>query len=249
MAVEHTEAVVVRGVDYSQTSRIVTFVTPRRGRVACLVKGARRPGSAAAAALDTFNRVEIGLTWKDSRSVQTLTDCAVLDAYPAVKTDLEKSSCGAVALEVALKTAHENEPSEPLFAALVEGLEGLAAWKGPAELYACRMLLRLLAAAGFAPVLDRCCVTHAPLHGACGFSLDGGLMAADARREPDCDLTAGEVALLQALAGTGLCPSQGNGAKLLNVLCAYTERQMDITLRSARVLDQLRDNAGTVPVE
>ncbi len=247
MAVEHTEAVVVRGVDYSQTSRIVTFVTPRRGRVACLVRGMRRPGSSTAAALDMFNRVEIGLVWKDSRTVQTLTDCTTLDAYPALKTDLDKSTCGAVALEVALKTAHENEPSEVLYAALVSGLEGLAVWTGPAEMYTCRVLLRLLAAAGFAPVLDRCCFTGRAIGGACGFSLDGGLTQVEARM--DCDLSADEAVLLRALAGEGACPAIGGGAKLLNVLCAYTERQMDVTLRSARVLDQLREKAGAVPVD
>ncbi len=246
MAVEHTEAVVVRGVDYSQTSRIVTFVTPRRGRVACLVKGARRPGSAAAAALDTFNRVEIGLVWKDSRSVQTLTDCYAIDAYPALKADLDKGACGAVALEIASRTAHENEPSEELFAALVQGLEGLAAWSGPAEIFTCRVLLRLLAAAGFAPTLDRCCVTGAAIEGACGFSLDGGVTRVTAKI--DCDLAAPERALLQQLAGDGACPESGAGVKLLQLLCAYTERQMDFTLRSVRVLDQLREKAGAVPV-
>lgn len=247
MAVEHTEAVVVRGVDYSQTSRIVTFVTPRRGRVACLVKGARRPGSNAAAALDTFNRVEIGLIWKDTRSVQTLTDCYAIDAYPALKADLDKGACGAVALEIASRTAHENEPSEDLFAALVQGLEGLAAWNGPAEMYACRVLLRLLAAAGFAPTIDRCCFTGVAIEGVCGFSLDGGVTRAKAKS--DCDLAAPEWASLQQLAADGACPETDAGVKLLQLLCMYTERQMDFTLRSARVLDQLREKSGAVPVK
>jgi DNA repair protein RecO (recombination protein O) len=248
VAVEHTEAVVVRGVDYSQTSRIVTFVTPKRGRVACLVKGARRPGSAAGAALDTFNWVEIGLIWKDSRAVQTLTDCYAIDAYPAIKGDLDKSACGAIALEIASRTAHENEPSEALFAALVQGLHGLAAWNAPAEIYACRMLLWLLAAAGFAPMLDQDCFTGEPLSGACGFSLDGGVTRSGSKR--DCDLTAGEQAMLAQLAGAGECPrGGGDAAKLLRVLSAYTERQMDFTLRSARVFEQLRTKAGTVPVD
>ncbi len=247
MAIEHTEAVVVRGVDYSQTSRIVTFVTPGRGRLACMVKGARRPGSASGAALDTFSRVEIGVIWKESRSIQTLTDCLVLDSFPALKADLDKSMCGSVALEVALKTAHENEPSAPLYSALVQGLEGLAAWAGPAEVYACRMLLRLLSAAGFAPMLDRDCFTGAPLEGACGFSLDGGATRSSAKK--DYSLTAAELSLLQQVAGAGACPASGEGAKLLRLLCAYTERQMDLTLRSARVLDQMRNKAGAVPVK
>ena len=72
--------------------------------------------------MDTFNRVEIGLIWKDPRAVQTLTDCYAIDAYPAIKGDLDKSACGAIVLEIASRAAHENEPSAELYAALVEGL-------------------------------------------------------------------------------------------------------------------------------
>ncbi|HNT88720.1 MAG TPA: DNA repair protein RecO, partial [Candidatus Hydrogenedentes bacterium] len=91
MPQERTEAVVLRGVDFSESSRIVTFLTPDRGRVACLAKGARRKNCPYAAALDTFNRVELVYYWKDGRNVQTLGEAALLDAYPGIKGDLEKS--------------------------------------------------------------------------------------------------------------------------------------------------------------
>ena len=53
---EKTEAIVLRGVDFSESSRIVTFLSPERGRLTCIAKGARRKNSGVSAVLDTFNR-------------------------------------------------------------------------------------------------------------------------------------------------------------------------------------------------
>lgn len=248
MSVEHTEALVLRGVDFSQTSRIVTFLSPNRGRLACIAKGVRRPKSGQAAALDTFNRVEIGFVWKDSRAVQTLTECAALDHFAALKSDLDRSSHGSVALEIASRVAHENEPSEDLYVSLVEGLTALSGARGAQiDIVACRVVLRLLAAAGFAPTTETCCFTGRPVTGDAGFSFDGGVTADRARS--DCRLSADQLRLLQELGGREECPGSDEGAALLKLLCVYTERQLDITLRSARVLEQLRGKVGAVPAK
>jgi DNA repair protein RecO (recombination protein O) len=244
VSVEHSEAVVLRGVDYSQTSRIVTFLSPRRGRLACIAKGVRRPGSGQAAALDTFNRIEIGYVWKESRKVQTLTESSVLDGFAALKTDLDRSACASVALEIALRVAHDNEPSEGLYAALVDGLAAIAAAEPPVDLAACRVVLRLLAAAGFAPTVDICCHTGRPVNGRAGFSYEGGVTVPSARA--DRQLTAEQVRALQQVAGTGPLPAGADGTEFLKLLSTYAERQLDVTLRSARVLDQLRDTKQRV---
>ena len=128
LAPEQTEAIVLRGVDFSETSRIVTFLTPERGRLACMAKGMRRSKNDLAALLDTFHRVELVYYWKDSRSVHPLREVSRLDGYAAIKKDLAKATYGALALEVAYKTAHENEPSEELYDVLKNGLAQLAAW-------------------------------------------------------------------------------------------------------------------------
>ena len=118
MPQEKTEAVVLRGVEFSETSRIVTFLTPRRGRVACIAKGARRKGSPMAAVLDTFNRVDMVYYRRQGRQVQTLAEAALLDGFPGLKGDLDRSLFAAIPLEIAFRVAHENEPSEALYAAL-----------------------------------------------------------------------------------------------------------------------------------
>lgn len=237
MAVEQTEAVVLRGVDFSQTSRIVTFLTPHRGRVACLIKGARRAKGGQAAALDTFNRLELGLVYKDTRSVQAMTECTVVDGYPGLKADLDKTTYGAAPLEIALRVAHENEPSEPLFEALVAGLSTLDAWQGDVTTPVCWTVLRLLSAAGYEPSLEQCCFTGEAVGESAGFSYEGGVTVLPAHT--DRRLTREELGALRALMGGAPSPELAAGNDLVRLLCRYSERQLDITLRSARVIEQM----------
>lgn len=126
MSFEQSEAIVLRKVDFSETSRIVTFLTPQRGRFACMVKGARRKGSPMVALLDTYNRLEITYTWKESRQVQLLTEASLLDGFDAIKASIEHIACAAFLLEIAGLIAQENNPAPDLFDASVEGLQALA---------------------------------------------------------------------------------------------------------------------------
>ena len=112
MSQEKTEGVVLRGVDFSESSRIVTFLTPDRGRLTCMAKGARRRNSRLGPVLDTLNRVELVYFWKEGRDVQPLAEATLLDGFPGVKGDIERSLHTAVPLEVAYKVAQANEPSQ-----------------------------------------------------------------------------------------------------------------------------------------
>lgn len=151
MSQERSEAVVLRGVDFSETSRIVTLLLLTRGRMACLAKGARRKKSGFGGALDTLNHIEAVYYWKDGREVQQLGEASILDSYRGIKADLEKSAYSSFPLEVAYRVAHENEPSQELFSALVRGLESLERWERSAQAHACWQVVQLLITAGFEP--------------------------------------------------------------------------------------------------
>ena len=59
------------------------------------------------------------------------------------------------------------------------------------------------------------------------------------RSGEDRKLTADQVSLLKHLSGPAPLSDKDGAAPLLRLLCMYAERQLDITLRSARVLEQL----------
>ena len=111
MSQERTEAIVLKAIDFSESSCIVTLFCPERGRLTCMAKGVKRPKSQLAGLLDSFNRIEALYGWKESRSVQQLFDGSLLERYAGIKGDLEKSVYGAFLLELMYRIAHENEPS------------------------------------------------------------------------------------------------------------------------------------------
>ena len=151
MPYEQTEAIVLRKVDFSETSRIVTFLTPCRGRMACMARGARRKGSPLGAALDTYNRLELTYTWKDSRQVQNLVEATVLDAFAPLKFSVPHSAAAAFILDTALHASCENHAAPELFQALVQGLEMLSRGDSAPFSLAGRVVYALLEGAGIAP--------------------------------------------------------------------------------------------------
>ncbi len=238
MAQERTEALVLRGVDYSETSRIVTFLTPGRGRLACIAKGARRPKSSLSSALDTFNQVELVYTWKDGRDIQPLVDVTLLHTWRRMKSDLEAGAYGAVLLEAGLRIAHENEPSEGLFAALVGACAAFDEGAGEPAAVAVWGLLAMLSRAGYEPALYQCVFCGASPGARAFFSFDGGV--ACARCGGDVALDEARLAALRALserAPSG--PVDGADSGLFRMAYRYAARQLDVELRSVRVLEQL----------
>jgi len=248
VAQERTEGVVLRGIDFSETSRIVTFLTPDRGRLACMAKGVRRKNSPREAVLDTLNRVELVYYWKAGRAVQLLAEASLLDGFGAIKKELAKNTFAMFPLEIAAKVAHEDEPSEELYATLVRGMEALGEWPGEARTHVCWQAFRLLCAAGFEPSLDMCCVCGKSEPNTPGFSYDGGIACRACR--PDGQLSSGEwAALRQIAASRDRCPPfahlrQGVVtpcplAAVYEVLHRYAARQLETDLRSVRVIEDM----------
>lgn len=243
MSQERTEAIVLRGVDFSETSRVVTFLTPDRGRFACMAKGVRRKNSPLAGALDTLNRIELVYLWKDERSVQTLCEASLLDGYTAIKKDLEKSVYAAFPAEIAGRVAHENEPSRELYDTFVRGMESLAVWTGSVRAHACWQVIQLLGAAGFEPMVDTCAECGRPIAGPAGFSWEVGVTCVSCRA--DQPLTAARHGALCALVQSrDACPSLPEAEGLFGLLQRYAARQLEAegaagSFRSARIIEEM----------
>jgi DNA repair protein RecO (recombination protein O) len=238
VAQEKSEAIVLRGVDFGDSSRIVTLITPDRGKVAVMAKGARRKGSPLAAVLDTFNRIEIVYAWKSGREVQTLMEAALLDAYPGVKADLGRSAYAAFPLELAGRAAHENEPSVSLYAALVHGLAGMDRWRDAPGVHAVWQALLLLEAAGFAPALDHCARCGGPLRGTVYFTPAGGAACGGCGGERR--LGAKTLERLRVLdRNREVCAVREEVPEAFQLLRQYAAWQFDCGFRSIRVIDEL----------
>lgn len=110
-----TKAIVLRTVDYSESSIIATIFTLEKGKVAVIAKGARKPKSKFAAFLVPGQLVETVFFYKQSRSVQTLSDIAYTHKLNSLRVDMEKMALTMSAMELTGQILHDNEVNEQLY--------------------------------------------------------------------------------------------------------------------------------------
>ncbi|MEX0647983.1 MAG: DNA repair protein RecO [Balneolaceae bacterium] len=110
-----TEAIVLRAVDYQESSLIATLFTRKDGKIAVIAKGARRPKSKFSAFLVPGQYLEVIYYMKSTRSVQTLSDASYVQKLDRLRVDMEKMALAVSTLEMVSQIVHENEVNEPVF--------------------------------------------------------------------------------------------------------------------------------------
>src|SRR5580693_6842539 len=150
------DGIVLRTQDLGEADRIITVLARRTGRVRAVGKGVRRTKSRFGARLEPFTHVDLQLY--AGRSLDIITQAETLRPYGEQLTgDYPRYTAGVAMLETAERfTPEEKEPALRQFLLLVGGLRALGEGDHEARLVLDAYLLRSLAVAGYAPVLDEC---------------------------------------------------------------------------------------------
>lgn len=162
MASEKTLAIVLRVVEFSETSCVVTLYTRDFGKVGALAKGARRPKSPFESALDLLAVCRIVFLHKSSDALDLLTEAKLERRFRNKQRDLSRLYAGYYVAELLRELTDAGDPQPDLYeaadAALVE-LEGateLARVVLRFELTALRLL-------GHLPALHGCAACGRPI--------------------------------------------------------------------------------------
>jgi DNA repair protein RecO (recombination protein O) len=163
MASEKTLALVLRIVEFSETSLVVTLLTREFGKSSALAKGARRPKSAFEGALDLLSVSRVLLIPKSGDTLDLLTEAKLERCFRSGQRDLQRLYAGYYVVELLRELTDRDDPHPDLFDLT---LETLAALDGDSEVHACllRFELQMLRLLGHAPMVDHCagCGREAP---------------------------------------------------------------------------------------
>jgi len=152
MALYKAEGIVLRTRAWGEADRIVTMLSPLRGKLKLMAKGARRPRNRLAAGTQLFSYMEI-LAAAGS-GLDSLSQCEIKDSFRDLRDDLEKMTYGAYIAELVDELVPEQEPDEALFA-LVLQLFYLLRQRNP-RIVVVIAALKLLNRAGYRPRVGSC---------------------------------------------------------------------------------------------
>jgi len=174
----HTEALVLRAVDFGESDRVIHLLTPALGRLAVVAKGARRSKRRFPGTLDLFNRLAVQVVRTRPTVLARLEGARLLRTYEQIRADPGRFGLGCYLLELLDRLAPEGgAPGDlrRLFAFAVAAHDWLDR-EPPSERMRVLLELRALDALGLRPELLRCvrCAKplettgRAPLHFAVG---------------------------------------------------------------------------------
>ncbi len=111
-----TKAIILRCIDYQDSSKILTVLSQTHGKISLIAKGAKRPKSKFAGSLEVGNILEVTYYYKSSRGVQTLSEVSIDYQSLEFRKDFERASILYSSLELITQLIHENEENQDFFA-------------------------------------------------------------------------------------------------------------------------------------
>lgn len=155
MSIEKSLAIVIRVVEFSETSCVVTLFTRDFGKIGALAKGARRPKSPFEAALDLLSICRVVFIRKSSDALDLLTEAHLERRFRAASRDLTRLYAGFYVLELLREMTDEGDPHPDLFDAAIETLVELDG-VGDVASVVLQFEMRLLRILGHLPTWSAC---------------------------------------------------------------------------------------------
>jgi len=150
-----TEAIVLRRKDIGEADRILTLLTPERGKVRVVAKGIRKPRSRKAGHLELFTRTNLLIA--TGRDLGIVTQAQAVNVHRPLREDLLRHAYASYAVELMDRFTPEQQESPELYHLLAAMLGWLSA-EVDVAVAARYYELRLLALAGYQPELRRCVI-------------------------------------------------------------------------------------------
>ena len=152
----NTTGIVLRETVYKDSSKILTVLTGLEGKLTVSARGALRKNSrlAAASQLLVFSEMTLHL----NRGRWTMTEARSVEQFSGLREDVALLALGSYFAELTEAVADEDAPNPELLPLCLNALFALSEAIKPPALVKPVFELRLMAAAGLAPLLSRCSI-------------------------------------------------------------------------------------------
>jgi len=244
-----TEAIVIKKTKLGEADTILTFFTPRLGKIQGFAKSLRKPKSKMAGHLELLTHSTVSFS-RGRGNIDTITGAQTINAFLPLRNDLWLTSCGLYIAELVHQFTSERQENQPLFLLTLETLERLCHEENK-DLVLRWFELHLLESAGYQPQLKQCVICHKDLEATNNYfsPAAGGLLcpACNLNQPFSYTLTVNAQKVLRLLQGhddpsaVRLKIDEALAHELENVLSGYFRYILEREVKSAAWLDKLRE--------
>ncbi len=154
MSVFQSEAITLRTYPYSESHKIVVFLTRSFGLVRGIAHGAKKgSGSRFGGSLEPLTQVLLTFSRKQNQELAVIQESEIVRAFPAYRLSFEVNLHFSYFAELLFEIGNEEEESDNVFRLMVAVLGEIE--KAPIELLARYLELWILRLEGVLPALDQ----------------------------------------------------------------------------------------------
>jgi len=147
----NTTGIILREVQYTDSSKILTVLTSSEGKLTISAHGAHRKNSKLAAVTGLLVFSEMTLLKKKDR--WTMTEARSIEQFLGLRDDIKLLALGSYIAELTEAVADEDSPNPELLPLCLNALFALSEKIKPPEFIKPALELRLMAISGFEPLL------------------------------------------------------------------------------------------------
>ena len=149
-----TQGIVLRETQTKESDKILTLLTPERGKLSVIARGVRRKSCRYAACAQALVWSEWTLYHRGDWYY--VNEGATLELFSGLREDLEAMALGFYFAELTEAVTAEEVPVPELTRHLLNGLYAISTLHKPLDLVKPAFELRLLCLAGYEPLADTC---------------------------------------------------------------------------------------------
>jgi DNA repair protein RecO (recombination protein O) len=155
MTLTRTEAIILGSIRLGEANRLVTFLTPARGRLTGMAYNVRRPNRRFGGALEPFTQSELVMAERRPHHHIDLRQASIIDSYAAIRASLVRIAAAGRLVTLCRAFLPEAAPHPVAFTLLNDALSALA---GGEDVWLTLRLfeVQLLRDIGYEPRLDQC---------------------------------------------------------------------------------------------
>lgn len=163
MTPEKTEGMVLRIVEFSETSCVVWWFTRDFGRINTLAKGAYRRRSPYEGAIDLLAISRLVFLSKSSEGLELLTEARLEHSFRAGRHSLNRLLCGYHVVELVTRWFDSHDPHPSFYDSMREAVRSIDQ-NGNLQRTVTGLELALLRSSGYEPAWSQCVNCGSPQH-------------------------------------------------------------------------------------